>query len=123
MQFNEAKTRIILETQEDLELADDIILATRAADEKKARPLHSDKPLAQLPFELGPAASRGLMNALGRVASTPEGSFNLRSDLSRDLAGHTVARLNEDMGDNKDKTLIGRLASAATKINIPGNIF
>ncbi|HVX58176.1 MAG TPA: hypothetical protein VG964_00385 [Candidatus Saccharimonadales bacterium] len=117
MQFNEAKTRLILETSEDLDILSEVVDATAAADQKKKRQLHAEAPQASVPYELGPAATKGAMSALERVAEDSEKKFDV-SDLTRTRAGHTVALLNEQLGPQRDAGLLGRIATALAKFDI-----
>lgn len=118
MQFNAEKTRITLTTPQDLDLAFSSTEAVRYAAEGKPRPLHSKAPEAVLPFEFGSAASRGLMGVLERAAEDSENKLDLTPEI-RALAAQEVALLNEQLGEQKDTGLLGRLATAMAKFNIP----
>ncbi|HEX5448235.1 MAG TPA: hypothetical protein VFW90_03505 [Candidatus Saccharimonadales bacterium] len=118
MQFNEQGTRISLITPEDRYLAFEVVEASRYFQEGKKRPLHPDQPLVSLPWEFGATASKGLMGALERAAEDSDNKLELTPEI-RSLAAHEVARLNEQLGEQKDEGLLGRLATALARFNIP----
>ena len=117
MQFNEDGTRIVLETEQDLDVASEVVDASRYFHENKPRPLHTEKPLVSLPHLLGEASTRGLLSALERAAEDSDEKLQLSPEMGM-LAGDIVGRLNEQRGDKRDPGLLGRLAAGASRINI-----
>lgn len=99
-------------TPDDLYLARRCIEISKSIDEGKDAALHLSPTTIDLPWELGRASSQGLLSSLERTAETTEDKYeNIRA-----LAGHEAVRLNEQLGAEGDKGLIGRIALALSKI-------
>lgn len=122
MHYDEAGTRIILESERDLYIASEVVDASRYFHEGRKRPLHPEPPLAELPWQLGTKSSEGLMSALERAAEDHESKLQVTPEI-RSMAAHLVAQLNEQLGERRDAGLLGRLATALSSFDIKLGIF
>lgn len=98
-----------------------VIDISKALDEGKGKlPIRTGPFPGEIPYELGPASTQGAMRALEKVA---EGDPEKIGEKHTAKAGHIVAVLNERLGEQKDEGLLGRLATALARFNIPTGIY
>ncbi len=83
---------------------------SKALDEGKKPPLRTEPYAYELPYELGPAATRGIFSVLEKIAESKDKQIDPEVTAR---AGHLAGVLNEQLGENRDKGLLDRIAKAA----------